>query len=716
MRIASAARCTRACVGAFAVGSLLAGCTAEKSPPSIVLISIDTLRSDRLPAYGYRQIATPGIDALRRDAILFERAYSPTPSTFPSHVSLLTGLLPPDHGVRGNLGYLLDAARVSYLPEVLKQKGYATGAAVASFVMRAETGLDAGFDFYEDEIDYRSDIGSAGFQRSGRDTLAVALPWLRSVTDRPFFFFLHLYEPHSPYQAPEPYASLYPSPYDAEIAAVDDVVADLLRELKALDRYEDSVVILTSDHGEGLGEHGEDEHGIFLYRESLQVPLILKLPGYRSAGRSVGTPVQLIDLFPTILDLVGGKRPQKLSGTSLLEMIEGPGRVRAIYSETYFPRFYFGWSELVSVIEGPFQYIESPDPELYDLIGDPEQRRNLVVEERQTAERLRRVAAAYDRKLENPFDTDLETWEKLASLGYVGHGQTRIEGALPSPRSQVHLLQEIRKGLRHAMRGEHAAAVAELTEIVAENPFALVAWEQLGRSFERLGRPFQAQKAYLRAVELSGNAPHLLLAAVRTSIRVGEHDRARELASDALAWDEAGARRLLAEVALAEQDLEEAERQARASLALRAPNTSAMFTIVQVQLGRGELEEALETAREAQEAIGGRPVRKLELLRANILATMGRFEEAEQALRKEIELFPGGALAYSRLALFLARHGRPREAVETLRRLVETNPNPGGYAVAVRALEMLGDGRSSRALLAEALRKFPDSQELAALR
>lgn len=685
----------------------LSGLTcAEPSQPPLVLISIDTLRSDRLPIYGYQAIATPQIDALRSDAVLFERAYSPTPTTLPAHASMLTGLLPPAHGVRGNNGYTLDGEGLPYLPRLLRQAGYVTGGAVASFVMRAEVGLDTGFDLFEDDIDYQANRGSAGLQRTGEATLKAILPWLRSVADRPFFLFLHLYDPHTPYDPPEPYASRYESPYDAEIAAIDEVIGTLVAELRSLEVYDRAAILLTSDHGEGLGDHVESEHGIFVYREAIQVPLLLKLPSGERAGESVDVPAQLSDVTPTFLELAGAGVPSGSEGIPLTRLGEAE-RDRRIHSETFFPRFYFGWSELISVIEGRHHFIESPEPELYDLDADPGEQDNRIEEDPQTARRLGRLASAYEARLVDPEYTDAQTWQRMASLGYVGHGQTRIDAELPAPASQSHLLVWIRDGLRRAGGGDHEGAVALLTKVLKENPYTLVAWEQLGRSLERLGRPERARLAYDRALEISGTAPHLLLAAARTSMLSGDGAAATDYATRALEWDEAAARALLGEIALSAGDLEQAESNARASIDLRLPNTAAMFILAQVQLRKGEFEAALQTTTAAREAVEG-PIPRLGVIRANILGSMGRFEEAEQSLREELRDFPENVAAYGRLALLLARQGRPDEAVTTIRQLVEANPNPQGYQAAARALDQLGDPRAAQALMNEARRRFPE--------
>src|SRR6185436_10530728 len=286
---------------------------------------------------GYKNVVTPHIDALRRDAILFDDAWSHCPMTLPSHVSMLTGLLPTDHEVRNNLGYRFDATKHPTLPQVLKQQGYATGAAVSSYVLRADTGLGGAFDWYDDAIPVATSGAASQHQRPGSATLEVAKKWIGEHQAQPFFFFFHIYEPHAPYE---------PS-YDGEIAKADAITGQLLAHLKQLGLYDRAIVILASDHGEGLWEHGEDQHGILLYRESLHVPLILKLPHAERAGTSVKTPASLIDLFPTIANLVGVTPPASLKGVDLLSDFDGK---RRIYAETFYPRIHLGWSELRSLV------------------------------------------------------------------------------------------------------------------------------------------------------------------------------------------------------------------------------------------------------------------------------------------------------------------------------------------------------------------------------
>jgi arylsulfatase A-like enzyme len=286
----------------------LTACSRPASTPGIpagtpvILISIDTLRADHLPAYGYKGVETPHLDALRRDAVLFTNAYTPTPLTFPAHSSLLTGLLPGQHGIRDNVGYSLDAGKIArgelpFLPQILHGKGYATGGAVSAYVLLGRNGLKTGFDFYEDSIELQTNRGLGGLQRPGGETLRLSMDWLRGAAEKPFFFFFHIYEPHTPYAPPEPFATRYAaSPYDGDIAAADAIVGELIAELKRLDAYDRAIVVLLSDHGEGLGQHGEEEHGVLLYREAIHVPLLLKLPEGARAGETSEAPAGLTDV------------------------------------------------------------------------------------------------------------------------------------------------------------------------------------------------------------------------------------------------------------------------------------------------------------------------------------------------------------------------------------------------------------------------------------
>ena len=681
----------------------------------IVLVSIDTLRSDHLPAYGYGGVQTPAIDRLRRDGVLFERAYSPVPLTLPAHASMLTGLLPAAHGIRDNLGYQL-AAGVPYLPRLLREQGYATGGAVSAFVLRGATGLRDGFDFYEDRIVFQAGTDMGGLQRPGAETLSLARDWLRGASEGPCFFFLHLYEPHTPYTPPAPYASRHAAAYDGEIAAADAVVGELLAELDRLDLYDRALVVLVSDHGEGLGDHGEAEHGLLLYRESLQVPLLLKLPRSARAGGTVGVPAHLVDITPTVLSLLGMPVPEG-PGKSLLALGESD-EARPLYAETFYPRLHFGWSELTSLVRGRFQLIDGPRPELYDVVADPAQRRDVLREERRQYAELREALAGYDRELVAPAAADEDAQAQLAALGYLGSVGGEQEGPLANPKDRLHVIESLKVAYQHLGAGRPREAIADFRRVLAEEPRLVDAWEHLGQALVKVGEREAALEAYREALRLSGGSTQVALSAASVLMELGRLDEARQHAELA-ATDRDVAYDLLAQIALKAGDLDEAQRQVERAMATRETRIGPLVTQAQLALARDRPEEALRAARAAITEFGDRrdvdTIKGLYFYQGQALARLGQGAEAASAFRREIELFPNDFAPYSHLALLLALEGDQAGVASTLRQLVEANPSPSAYAEAVRTLRALGDPSSARRLLAHARGRWPESVELRGL-
>lgn len=697
------------------------------SDTPIILISIDTLRADRLPAYGYDGVETPHLDALRADGILYEHAYSHIPLTLPSHASLLTGLLPPEHGLRDNIGYRLDgelvaSGEVPFLPRLLKERGYKTGAAVSSFVLRKKMGLGAEFDFYEDSIEFRTGTGLGGLQRPGFETLDLARDWLRGAAQDPFLFFFHIYEPHTPYTPPEPFASRYASPYDGEVATSDAVIGSLLDELRQLGVYDRALIVLLSDHGESLGEHGEDEHGVLLYTATLRVPLMVKLPNSQWAGEQVAAPVQLIDVLPTVVKMLDLPSPEGLRGSSLLSFLEGEAPARRIYSETFYPRLHFGWSELTSLLDAEYQYIEGPDPELFDLKADPGQLHNVLREQRSVYANFRDDLATYDRTLAGPEEIDAESREALAALGYIGSTDADLEGPLPDPKSRLPTLADLKAGFRHHSRGENAEAVVAFRRALEDNPGMLDAWEYLAQSLQKLGRHREALEAYQQALRISGGtAPHLTMAAASLFLQIGALEDAEAHARLAIDQHPSFANGLLARVALRRNDLDTAETLARRALDEEQPRLGPRITLAHVMHARGRYEEALamveatEASFEERQTPDPELIRGLHLIAGKILADLGRVEEAEAAFKREIEFFPDEIYAYSNLAILYGLTGRMPQVSGTLQRMVEARPDPQAYAEAVKALRALRLDPGAQALLRHALGRFPESEELRAL-
>ncbi|MFP3941043.1 MAG: sulfatase-like hydrolase/transferase [Thermoanaerobaculia bacterium] len=629
---------------------LAAGCGAPSEVPtgrSIVLVSVDTLRSDRLPAYGYDGVETPAFDALAAEGVVFERAYSPVPLTLPAHASLLTGLLPPDHGVRDNAGYRLADDAGPTVAELLAAEGYATGAAVSSFVMRRETGVARGFDLYDDRFEAGERATISQIQRPGDETLTPALAWLRERSEAggPFFLFFHIYEPHTPYDPPEPFASRYGSTqegaYDGEIAASDRIVGDLVQGLRDLGLYDDATVVLLSDHGEGLGDHGEEEHGILLYRESLQVPLIVKLPEGTRAGERVAAPVQLTDVTAALLELAGAPAPEGLAGHSLLGFLGGgapegvEADARALYAETFHPHLRFGWSALTSVVRGRHHYIEGADRELYDLVADPAERNDLVREDRRAYAELRDALAGFEGELEPPFQEGSETREALAALGYLGGGAGETEGPPVDPKERLDDLRTLRRGVDLLQAGETQEALPMLERSAEAIPRSIDAWQFLGLAYQRTGRLAEAMDAYERAFDLSNGSPLLAEPMARIALQLQRWDDASTFLGLALE-QEPGAVEL---------------RMLRARSLLLA----------------GRPGDALPEAQEAADRAPENPD-ALYLLGAAQMGT-NRLEEAEASFRRALDRAPDHRPALSDLAVLLRGTGRQAEARELIERL-----------------------------------------------
>ncbi|HEX8152521.1 MAG TPA: sulfatase, partial [Thermoanaerobaculia bacterium] len=435
---------------------LLLGCSREPGqPPPVVVISIDTLRSDHLRAYGYGGTSTPAIDRLAADGIVFERAWSHVPLTLPSHTSLMTGLLPPEHGVRDNAGATLDP-RTPTIASLLRARGYKTGGAVSAYVLRATTNINAGFDHFDDRVAFVEGAPTGNLQRAGRDTVRAIVPWLDANARQPFFLFVHLFEPHAPYEG---------GSYDAEITRVDEAVSELLDAIRIQKRYDDTLIVLTSDHGEGLRDHGEQEHGVLLYREALQVPLIVKLPRSQRRGTRVRESAQLIDILPTIAALTGATPPPHLPGKSLLE----PLGARASYAETLYPRIHLGWSDLRSIVRWPMHLIDGPKPELYRVESDPREERNVLDADRRAFTQLRGdLAAIPQRGVTAPRISDEEA-RKLAALGYVSAGRPAASSNL-NPREHLADLDALKTTTELLARGDYQNAATRLEELLARNP------------------------------------------------------------------------------------------------------------------------------------------------------------------------------------------------------------------------------------------------------
>lgn len=611
------------------------GCGGRRpaAPPSIVLISVDTLRSDRLPAYGYARGETPAIDRLAADGILFERAFAHVPLTLPSHASLFTGLLPPAHGARDNVGFQLPGDAGKTLAQRLSARGYISGGAASSYVLRGDTGIGRGFDRWD---------APDNAERPAPETWLRLRPWLTEWQRRPFLAFFHLYEPHAPYRPAPDLAARFADPYDGEIATADRTVGELLAELDRLDLYDSAMIALLSDHGEGLGDHGEEEHGFLLYREAIQVPLIVKLPGGQRAGERVGRAVGLIDLLPTLLAAADADPDPTLPGHDLLGPAPSPSR--PVYAETWSTYIHFGWSELLSAIDGRFHYIDSPRPELYDLDADPAETENLLELERRAGAALREYLAGFPRELTPPESIeDEETLAKLGALGYLGGAPppaAASDGPRPNPRDELPRVAPILRGMRLVHEGSHAEAVALLEPAVAAHPDALLGWQYLGRALEALGRQSEAKAAFARTLRGAERESFLSVSAALRLIELGRTEEA---------------------LRVIRHDLEASPGNAD----LRVVESRALLVL-------GRLEPALGAANAAVTA--NPKLADARYQRAVVGLALGRADAAESDLREAIRLEPRHLQATKALAVLRFRRGDPAEARQLLERVLTLAP------------------------------------------
>jgi arylsulfatase A-like enzyme len=675
---------------AAAGGWKYARASAPLSGP-IIIISIDTLRSDHLPAYGYKKLKTPAIDQLAANGVVFERAYSHTPLTLPAHTSLLAGRLPFETGVRDDVG-----ARVRpgerLLPQLLRERGYSTGAVVSASLLRKDTGINQGFDFFDDEMPPNpEEPGAEAGQRDGSESEKIAEHWLDSTGTSRTFLFLHLNEPHKPYAPPDRFAQY--SPYDGEIAYADEIVGHLIHYLKTHQLYDRSTIVLLSDHGEGLGDHGEQEHGLFVYDETIHVPLIIKQESNVGAGRRVSDLVQHVDMVPTILDLVKAPVPDTLRGRSLKPLLDDTGhlRERPVYSEALYAHYHFGWSELTSVTDGRHQYVKAPREELYDLTRDPHERENLA-------------------------GPSLETKRAAEALGTFGSAARDPGTPLADPKDKWEILERYRAAVDLAGQRKWADAIALLQRVLREEPDVTQVWSELAGVSWLANRYDVALDAYRRIIELEPSRPEGYLGAADVLLKERKLEdagaratEAADVSADTDTRSRAAAHGLLARIALARRDPAAAREEA--ALAIEADPGLPMTPFVEGRIlyDQGKYEDAwleFEQALAAGRKPGATPIAELHFFAGDTLARLNRHSDAEAELADELRLFPQNVRARATLATLYHASGRADAADTAIADMLHAVPTPESYTTAARLLNAFGKGRQAEAIRAEALHKF----------
>ena len=670
---------------------------AARPALNVLLVTLDTTRADRLGSYGHAAARTRHLDRLAAEGVRFETAIAPAPITLPSHSSLLTGLYPFEHGVRNNGNFYL-AERFETLATRLKARGYHTGAFVSSFILDRRYGLDRGFDVYDDRMEgeYAQVVTLQAERRGDRTALALG----RFIDERakqpeaPFFAWLHLYDPHEPYRPPLPFRDLFAKdPYDGEIAFTDAIVASVLDRLRLAGLIDRTLVVVTGDHGESLGEHGESTHSMFLYEGAIRVPLVFWRPGLVPAGRVVADPVRLVDVAPTLLELIGAPALVAPHARSLVPLFEGRGggAPAPAYSETLLPKFYMNWAPLRSLRDGRYKLIDAPRPELYDLATDPGESKNLYGERSQTAQALRagleRLAASGDAMSLQSLDR--EAMEKLAALGYIGAGAetgaATESASLADPKDFIALFDRLRQANSAVRERRFDEAIPILRKVLAEDPRNAFATLVLGSAYMGMARSRDAITQFRRYVELVPTSSYAHQWMAICHLRLGEREAALREAEAALALDPkfTDARVLKAGVLAARGEHDLAVRVLREAIATDAAKPMIRLDLAKIlaeagrtQEARGEFETLLRLEPDSVPGLTGLGA---------LLAAEGDLEGAEAALRRALGHDPQAAQARLNLARLLERRGSEAAAAAEFQKLAEDEKAPPELRAAARA-------------------------------
>jgi arylsulfatase A-like enzyme/predicted Zn-dependent protease len=695
----------------IAVSLLLAACgrggerandqaRAAPGAPSLLLITLDTTRADHLGPYGGPAAATPNLAALARDGALFEHVWAVAPTTLPAHVTLFTGEEPTRHGVRHNGVHALSDDATT-LTEIVRRRGFATAAFVSSAVLERRYGLAQGFDVYDDEpTEARLELGRQA-ERSAGETVDRALRWLDARTvDQRFFLWVHLYDPHARYAPPRPYAETWRDrPYLGEIAYMDAELGRLLRHSRLATN---ALVIAIGDHGESLGEHGEDYHGMLIYDAALRVPWIVRGPGI-ARGLRVAGPATGVDLLPTTLDLLEVEKPAPSSPNdgrswaSALRGGDGAAPERPIYSETLAPLLSYGWAPLHSVRRGSWKLIDAPAPELYDTASDPGELYNRIDDEKAVARRLGEdlvaIAAEGERAAAAPAaPLDAAQAEKLRSLGYLTAAQPRRAGrVLPDPKTMMGTHRELGEAQEALLRGEPEVAATKLESVLADDPDNVTALEVHGTALLRLGRLDRAEAALDRAIALDPGRTAVVLAAAGLRAQQGKTDQALELATLAATRDARSPEALVA-VARYQSALgrdQEAAASARRALDL-APH-SAPAEIAYADLVERPAGDLAAAEMRLRRVTGREPLLPEGWLALGSVAESTRGAEAAIAIYEQgLERQPASGQLHAALGMLLAQQQRSG-AEEHLRRAADLmRPVPASVE---RGLALVAIGR-----------------------
>ncbi len=723
----------------------LAGCKREEPEPAplqktwqqlagdrpvdqlnVILVSIDTLRADRLSSYGSTRVETPHLDRFAREGIQFNNAASTVPFTLPAHSSIMTGTYPPYHGVRENVGYFLDESLIT-LADQLSDGGWQTAGFVSAFVLDSRWGISQGFQHYHDNFDLEgSDRANlASVQRPGSETIDEAVKWLDSRAPQPFFLWLHLFDPHDPYRPPEPFKSQYRHPYDGEVAYTDSLFGRFREELEKRGLLESSLVIVTGDHGEGLGQHAEGFHGFFIYDSTVHVPLIIRPPFDELGGRVIEEAVSHVDLFPTILEATGQPIPEQAQGESLLPLLldrtPAEKTERLVYSESLYPLLHYGWAPLRSIRSEQFKFIDAPAPELYDLSADRLEEHNVLLDNRRTARELKDALDALTARIEagavtsNPAELDDDAMRQLQALGYLaGRGTLGSEGLedheRADPKERIRLHQLVMAAQSDIGAEDFDKAEAKLLEALATDATLLDAHQMLG-TITMQRQDYEASIRHFRdaLAQMPDHTPSILGLA-NAYQRLDRKEEALVGFRRVLELDPAET-----SAALGAADLLTSldRKQEAIDLLVDATGQDRPAPILFNQLGEllveeGRIEEAALCFRNSID--GNDELSSPHFNLAVILEEDGRLDEAMVHYQRTIELAPRHFQALFNLGRLHGQLQQVDRQQELYEAAIEANPDfiRGHYYLAKLIMDRGGDLQQAEAIALDALARDTD--------
>ena len=710
----------RALLWLVATAALVGACRWSTAPHHVLIVTLDTLRADRVGAYGYTGARTPVFDALASRGARFANATTTVPLTLPAHTSLFSGAFPAGHGVRDNTGFHVED-RVTTLAVVFKGRGYRTGGFVGAFVLDSRWGISQGFDEYFDEFDLSEDVGPGldAIQRPGNEVVDRALAWLGQNDTRPFFAWVHLYDAHSPYRAPEEVAAQFPQTregaYDAEVAFVDQQVGRLIEALRAAGTLDKTLVVVLADHGEQLGEHGEQTHGFFVYDASVQIPFVMAGPGIEP--RVITDQVRIVDVMPTVLDLTGIEIPAAVQGTTLRPALGGQPVDLLALAETWYPRYHYGWSELTAVRDGQFKFILAPRRELYDLAKDPHEQHDIAAADPARADAfergLRALLASTTRgdAVSKPRAVTPDVEQRLRALGYVsGVSAKNLEDRRRGdPKDTVALYNLLLLAGEDSEAGRYDAAAAKVQQALAVDPDIIEAHSRLGNIYTKAGRHADAVAAYKRALALD---PEHLLSTYNLALAyraLGKIDEAVVGFERAQQLDPRSGRThfQLGDIYMQQGEPAKALDVLTKGLALDVDRPPFLVKLGEAYLELKRYDEAEKALTEAVRLRADVPRGQYNL--ALVQEQRGNATGARAAYEAEVGANPKNYGAQFNLGRLLAKEGRNAEAARRFRASIEARPEfAEGHLYLAKALLDLGDLQAAEQAAKQGLSLNPE--------